>query len=205
MPKRFNVAFCSATRSIASSLFLLILFNSPLRAQKPGDVIPSTPREFRAVWIATVANIDWPSSKTLSTDQQKAELIRLFDLARAMNLNAVILQVRPQCDALYASRLEPWSEFLTGQMGRAPSPYYDPLSFAITEAHKRGLELHAWFNPYRAMQASATGPASAQHISVRRPDLAKVYGKSVWLDPGEPEVQKHSLAVVMDVVRRYDI
>ena len=105
--------------------------------------VPSPAREFRAAWIATVANIDWPSRPGLSTAQQQAEMVALLDLAVRLNLNAVILQVRPSCDALYESKLEPWSEFLTGQMGQAPEPMYDPLAFAVREAHARGLELHA--------------------------------------------------------------
>jgi uncharacterized lipoprotein YddW (UPF0748 family) len=187
-------------------LLLSIALCAPAFAQRVIDSdIPHPPREFRAVWIATVANIDWPSKKGLPVEEQKAELVGILDRAKEFNLNAVLLQVRPQCDALYDSKIEPWSEFLSGQMGRAPSPYYDPLKFAVAEAHKRGLELHAWFNPYRALQADSLRPPSPGHISLKRPDLVKTYGKSLWLDPGEPEVQSYSLSVVMDVVRRYDI
>src|SRR6059036_3607037 len=107
---------------------------------------PLVAREFRGAWIATVGNIDWPSQRDLSTSQQKAELLAIFDMARRLNLNALMLQVRPACDALYQSSLEPWSEYLTGQMGKPPQPFYDPLQFAVDEAHKRGIELHAWFN-----------------------------------------------------------
>ena len=174
-------------------------------AQTCGVDVPPAPREFRAAWVATVANIDWPSSPRLTSEEQKRELIRILDLAKELNLNAIILQVRPQCDALYASRLEPWSEFLTGRMGQPPVPFYDPLAFAVREAHARGLELHAWFNPYRALHPNAQRPPAPGHIAARRPDLAKSYGKYVWLDPGEKEVQDHSLSVVLDVVRRYDV
>ena len=166
---------------------------------------PVVSREFRGVWVASVKNIDWPSRPGLTTEQQKAELLTLLDRAKQLRLNAVLLQVRPSGDALYASRLEPWSEYLTGQMGRAPTPFYDPLAFAVEEAHKRGLELHAWFNPYRARHAAAISAVSSDHISKTRPNLVKMYGKSLWLDPGEREVQEHSLNVVMDVVRRYDV
>ena len=170
------------------------------------NVVPPKPnREFRAAWVASVSNIDWPSQPGLSTAQQKAELLAILNRAVQLKLNAIILQVRPVCDALYASQLEPWSEYLTGQMGKPPSPYYDPLQFAIEEAHKRGLELHAWFNPYRARQPSAKSPVSANHISRTRPQLVSQYGKYLWLDPGEKAVQDHSLNVVMDVVKRYDI
>lgn len=166
---------------------------------------PPVGREFRGVWVASVKNIDWPSKPGLSTEQQKAELIALLDRAKQLRLNAVLLQVRPSCDALYASSLEPWSEYLTGQMGRPPAPFYDPLAFAVEEAHRRGLELHAWFNPYRARHAAAISPVSSGHISKTRPHLVRTYGKSLWLDPGEREVQEHSLKVVLDVVERYDI
>ncbi len=166
---------------------------------------PQVKREFRGVWIATVDNIDWPSRNDLSTAEQKAELLVLLDRAVALKLNAIIFQVRPQCDALYPSALEPWSEFLTGRMGRAPSPAWDPLEFIIAESHKRGLELHAWFNPYRALHPAAKGPVSANHISKTKPQLVREYGKYLWLDPGEREVQDFSLAVIMDVVKRYDV
>jgi uncharacterized lipoprotein YddW (UPF0748 family) len=152
-----------------------------------------------------VGNSCWPSKPGLPTEQQKAELIALLDRAAELKLNAVVFQVRPACDALYQSDLEPWSEYLTGAQGKAPAPYYDPLEFAVTEAHKRGLELHAWFNPYRARHKNAKSPVSANHISKTRPDLTRTYGNYLWLDPGEREVQDYSLRVVLDVVRRYDV
>lgn len=175
-------------------------------AYGPCSVIPpKLDREIRAVWVATVANIDWPSTNTLTTAQQKAELLAILDRVKELKLNTVIFQVRPGCDALYASSLEPWSEYLTGAMGKAPEPFYDPLTFAVDEAHKRGLELHAWFNPYRARHERAVSPVSANHISRTHPELVRQYGKYLWLDPGEKAVQDYSLKVVMDVVRRYDI
>ena len=169
------------------------------------DQPPPVAREFRGAWIATVANIDWPSKPGLPVDEQKRELVKLFDLAVELNLNAVVLQVRPACDALYASKLEPWSEFLTGKMGQPPEPNYDPLEFAVAEAHRRGLELHAWFNPYRASHPSGKSPISADHVSRTHPEIVRQYGDYLWLDPGEPGAADHSLAVIMDVVRRYDV
>jgi uncharacterized lipoprotein YddW (UPF0748 family) len=166
---------------------------------------PPLRREFRGVWVASVQNIDWPSQPGLSTQEQKDELLGILDRAVALRLNAVILQVRPAADALYASPYEPWSEYLTGQMGRAPNPWYDPLEFAVTEAHKRGLELHAWLNPYRARHPSARSRSSPNHISVTHPELVKRYGSMLWMDPGEPAVREHTLRVVLDVVERYDI
>jgi uncharacterized lipoprotein YddW (UPF0748 family) len=173
---------------------------------EPSRVIPPAPeREFRGAWIASVKNIDWPSRQTLSTREQKAELLALLDRAAQLKLNAIIFQVRPACDALYASRIEPWSEYLTGTMGQAPKPFYDPLAFAIEEAHKRGLELHAWFNPFRARLLAAKSPAAPTHVSKARPQLVRQYGEFLWLDPGEKEVQDYSLSVVMDVLKRYDV
>ncbi len=168
--------------------------------------IPPAPlREFRGVWVATVNNIDWPSKPGLSTAQQQAELRAILDRSVQLKLNAIILQVRPACDALYASKLEPWSEYLTGRMGQAPKPFYDPLAFAIEEAHQRGLELHAWFNPFRARHSLAKSPVAANHISRTKPYLVKKYGSEQWLDPGEVDVQRHSQAVILDVVKRYNI
>ena len=166
---------------------------------------PSVKREFRGAWVATVANIDWPSKPGLTTAEQKSELVTILDHAARLKLNAIIFQVRPACDAMYASKLEPWSEFLTGTMGKAPRPYYDPLAFAVEAAHRRGLELHAWFNPYRAHHSEGKSPISANHISRTQPQLVREYGKYLWLDPGERAVQDYSLEVVMDVVKRYDI
>jgi len=169
------------------------------------DDPPPVRREFRAAWIATVANIDWPSRPGLPADVQRGELVRLLDRAVATGLNAVILQIRPCADALYPSPLEPWSPYLTGAMGRPPEPVYDPLAFAITEAHARGLELHVWFNPYRVEHAEPIGPASPTHASVAMPDVVRRYGKFLWFDPGEPAAADRFLAVVRDVVDRYDI
>src|ERR1039458_4040703 len=145
---------------------------------------PPPPREFRGAWIATVANIDWPSKPGLSVAEQKAELIVLLDRAAQLKLNAIIFQVRPSSDAVYASAIEPWSEYLTGTMGRAPQPFYDPLTFAIEEAHKRGLELHAWFNPFRALHPQGKSPVALNHISRTHPELVRKYGDQFWLDPG---------------------
>jgi uncharacterized lipoprotein YddW (UPF0748 family) len=162
-------------------------------------------REYRAAWVATVGNIDWPSRSGLTTAEQKAELLAILDCAKQLKLNAVIFQVRPACDAMYASSIDPWSEFLTGTMGKAPEPFYDPLAFAVTEAHKRGLELHAWFNPYRARLLGTRSPVAPNHVSKTHPEIVRHYGKYLWLDPGEKETQDYSLSVIMDVVRRYDV
>src|SRR5437867_11049715 len=135
---------------------------------------PAVMREFRGVWVATVNNLDWPSRSNLSTAEQQQELLAILDRAAALKMNAIIFQVRPEADALYASRYEPWSRYLTGRQGRAPSPVWDPLKFAVTQAHNRGLELHAWFNPYRAAFSRDSAMART-HVSRRRPDLVVPY------------------------------
>ena len=145
---------------------------------------PQRAREMRGVWVATVNNLDWPSRRDLTAEEQQRELVAIFDRAQALGLNAIFLQVRPMADAIYPSSIEPWSEFL------GPAPSYDPLAFAVTEAHARGLELHAWFNPYRGHELATN---------------AYQYGKYVWMDPGDETVQKRSLDVIADVVRRYAV
>jgi uncharacterized lipoprotein YddW (UPF0748 family) len=170
-----------------------------------GNTPPPAPREFRAAWVSTVANIDWPSRSNLSVAKQQAEALAILDRARNLNLNAIVLQVRPSADAIYPSELEPWSEFLSGQQGRAPSPLYDPLQFWIEQAHARGLELHAWFNPYRARHATAKTPLTREHFANTQPAAVKSYGRYLWMDPGEAAASAHTQAVILDVVRRYDI
>jgi uncharacterized lipoprotein YddW (UPF0748 family) len=166
---------------------------------------PAVQREFRGLWVATVDNVDWPSKRNLTTHQQKAELIAILDGAVKLNMNVIVFQVRPSCDAIYDSKIEPWSEYLTGRMGQAPKPFYDPLTFAVEECHKRGLELHAWFNPYRARVRDSKSPISRDHVTMTHPGLVRTYGKYLWLDPTEPGTRDYSLSVIMDVVRRYDI
>jgi len=164
-------------------------------------------REFRGAWIATVINLDWPSSPLLTPAAQRAELVRILDEMRAHNINAVMFQVRSECDAMYASTLEPWSHWLTGAQGQAPSPFYDPLEFAIAEAHQRGIELHAWFNPYRASREVGNYPNDPGHVIVKHPDWILTFNKVQLklLDPGLPQVRDYLASVVMDVVRRYDV
>jgi uncharacterized lipoprotein YddW (UPF0748 family) len=168
----------------------------------PG-VVPDLPREFRGLWIATVANIDWPSRTGLSVGAQQAELGTLLDRAQAIGFNAVILQVRAAGDALYPSTLEPWMRSLSGTQGGDPG--WDPLAFALREAHARGMELHAWFNPFRAGNLSDTLALAPLHLGRRRPELMRVHCRQLWFDPGESAVREHVLAVIADVLRRYDV
>jgi len=166
---------------------------------------PINIEEFRGAWIATVANINWPSKNNLSTTAQKTEAIEMLDFLENNNFNAVILQVRPQADALYDSEIEPWSYFLTGKSGKAPAPYYDPLEFWIEEAHNRGLELHVWLNPYRAHHTTGKEIGEKSIVKTNPELVMELKNRMWWMDPGSNKVQDHSAAVVMDIVKRYDI
>ncbi|MBW4652690.1 MAG: family 10 glycosylhydrolase [Kaiparowitsia implicata GSE-PSE-MK54-09C] len=161
-------------------------------------------REFRGAWIATVWNIDFPSQRTLTVAQQQSELSALLDKLQAMKFNAVFLQVRPEGDALYASSLEPWSFWLTGTQGKAPNPTYDLLEWAIAQCHRRNLELHAWFNPYRA-RTSAQTVHVLPHAAITDPSVVYPWGNQMWMDPGSAAVQERTYRVILDVVRRYDL
>ena len=192
--------------NIARLLVAGILSAAPLLAQATApDSAPPVRREFRGVWVASVANIDWPSRPGLSTWEQQEELLHVLNRSVAVGLNAIVLQIRPAADALYSSSLEPWSEYLTGRQGLAPEPVWDPLAYAVEEAHRRGLELHAWFNPFRARHPTATSEPAATHVSRRRPELVLTYGSHLWLDPGLAAARSYSIRVISDVVRRYDI
>lgn len=186
------------------NIFLSFLFFFPLMviAQERGD---APKREFRGVWIATVANIDWPSKPGLSVKTQQEELIQIMDAHQRAGLNAILLQVRPAADAFYSQGREPWSRFLTGVPGVAPTPQYDPLEFAINEAHSRGMELHAWFNPYRATFDLVDANVSSDHITRKRPEWFFTYSGKKLFNPGLPEVRDYITSVVMDVVNNYDI
>ena len=161
--------------------------------------------EFRGVWVASVDNIDWPSKKTLSVPKQKEEFIRLLEMHQRNGMNAMIVQIRPAADALYPSQYEPWSEFLTGTQGLPPTPFYDPLSFMIAETHKRGMEFHAWLNPYRAVFNIHTSSISPSHLTKIHPEWFLVYGDKKYFNPGLPEVRQHTARVVRDLVTRYDL
>lgn len=167
----------------------------------PGET-SAAEREFRGAWVASVHNIDWPSKAGLPAATQKAQLRAILDRAAELKLNAILLQVRPASDALYSSTKEPWSQFLTGTQG--VSPGYDPLEFAITEAHARGIELHAWINPFRAA-SNANTKLAANHVAKAHPEWVRRHGAQLWVDPGEPAAREYVLGVIADIVRRYDL
>lgn len=166
---------------------------------------PLPDREFRAAWVASVANINWPSKPGLSTAEQQEEAVSLLNLLQQNNYNAVILQVRPQADALYESSFEPWSYFLTGEQGKAPDPFYDPLQFWTDEAHKRGLELHAWINPYRAHHTTGGELSDQSVVRTMKDVVVELESGFYWFDPASAVTRQHTLDVVMDIVKRYDI
>ncbi len=161
--------------------------------------------EFRAVWIATVANIDWPKSNVDAVEKQKSDFIEILDTYKKMNYNAVIVQIRSAGDAFYPTDLAPWSRYLTGKEGKAPSPYFDPLEWMIAEAHSRGFEFHAWLNPYRATMDSRTEIVSPTHDFYKHPEWMIKYGGKYYYNPALPEVQTHLVTIVNEVVRNYDI
>ncbi|MFF2652352.1 glycoside hydrolase family 10 protein [Streptomyces sp. NPDC058045] len=159
--------------------------------------------EVRGMWAATVENLDWPSAPGLPVARQRAELKTLLDTAVRRGLNTVILQVRPAADALWPSRYEPWSEFLTGTQGQDPG--WDPLGTAVAEAHRRGLALHAWFNPYRVANHGDLGRLAEGHPARRRPEWTVAHGGRLYYNPGLPEVRRFVQNAILDAVRRYPI
>jgi len=192
---------------ISAIIFSCNTTKQPVAVTPPAvSTTPKAMREFRAAWVATVANINWPSKPGLSTEQQQQEAIALLDFLQQHNFNAVILQVRPHADALYKSDIEPWSYYLTGKGGKAPDPFYDPLTFWTDAAHDRGIEMHVWLNPYRAHHPRGDSIISEQSIIKTNPNMV-VYLKDGywWMDPAQKEVQDRTTSVVMDLVKRYDI
>ena len=189
--KRFTLGVC----------LLLVLIS----VQAQPNLADKNVFEFRGVWIATVENIDWPSKRGLSNEAQKQEFMALLDLHQKNGMNAIIMQVRPSADALYPSTLEPWSEYLMGQQGLPPSPFYDPLEFMILETHKRGMEFHAWINPYRAVFNIKKSSIAPSHITRLHPEWFLTYGDKKYFNPGLPQVWQHTNRIVRDLVSRYDI
>lgn len=189
-------------------LFLLaFLVLQKTQAQKVDTTLRykiSPKREFRGVWIATVENIDWPAKGETAFEQQQ-QLIDILDAHQRTGINAVFFQVRPAADAFYAKGTEPWSKWLNGKQGLAPNPMYDPLQFAITEAHKRGIELHAWFNPYRATNDNKYYALAPNHITNLKPEWFFTYGGQKLFNPGLPEVREYIIHVILNVLDNYDV
>ena len=184
--------------SFLAFVYFLLFISDKAAAQTPA-------KEFRAVWVATVDNIDWPSKGNFSSDSQKVEFIKLLDMHQRNGMNAVIVQIRPCTDAFYPSQYEPWSAWLTGTQGQPPSPYYDPLAFMIEEIHKRRMVFHAWINPYRAEFNLKEDVVSATHITKLHPDWFVTYGEKKYFDPGNPDAQQYVVDVITDVVKRYAV
>ena len=170
-----------------------------------GSLHSQSKNEMRGVWMATLLNIDWPSDSRLSTQQQKQEIISILDHHQSVGINAVFLQVRPAGDAFYNSSYEPWSKWLTGIQGKEPRPYYDPLKFWIEECHFRGMELHAWFNPFRAAVNEDITLLHQDHVVRKQPQWFVNYGGRIYFNPGLAEVREYVKKVVMEVVKQYDI
>ncbi|WP_243717677.1 family 10 glycosylhydrolase [Actinomadura sp. KC345] len=166
----------------------------------PGD---SKARQLRALWIATVGNIDWPKDPGAPAAEQKKQFTRLLDTAKQMNMNAVFVQIRPNSDAFYDSPIEPWSTWITGKQGKDPG--YDVLKFMLDEAHARNLEFHAWFNPYRISRHDDLNKLSEKSPARKNPGWVREYGGGLWYDPGIPQVRELATKAVMDVVNKYDI
>jgi uncharacterized lipoprotein YddW (UPF0748 family) len=191
-------------RQLACALTLSLLLLTESALSQPSYA--GSKQEFRGIWIATVLNYDWPLARNHTPQQQRDSLVALLDMAAAGGFNAVIFQVRPECDALYQSPYEPWSYWLTGAQGTAPSPLYDPLEFAVGEAHRRGLELHAWVNPYRAYRQDNAYSRSPDHVVEAHPSWVITCPDGYkLLNPGLPEVRNHVSLIVSDIVRRYDV
>lgn len=160
-------------------------------------------KEFRGVWVASVGNIDWPSKKGLSVEQQKKEYITILENIKNWNMNAVVVQIKPTSDSFYPSKYSPWSEYLSGKQGTDPG--YDPLKFMVEEAHKRGIEFHAWFNPYRIATNKNRSRLSRDNIAVKRPEWVVEYGGQMYLNPGIPGVDDYVVDTVVEVVKNYDV
>jgi uncharacterized lipoprotein YddW (UPF0748 family) len=181
-------------------LLFILLFSSNLLLFSQNKKI-----EMRAVWVATVSNIDWPSQRNLIPKAQRDEMRKMLDGLSKNNINAIFLQIRPTADAFYPSQLEPWSNWLTGKQGNKPNPYYDPLQFIIEEAHKRCIEVHAWLNPYRVTNSDNIDLLCKTHFYYKNKDLFVKYGGKYYFDPGFDETREFLNQVVEDVVERYDV
>lgn len=197
----------SSGAAVTTAAFAVSLGPVPAWADGRGDEGPDDPhpsaRQFRAMWISLVENIDWPSEPGLDAEAQQEEFETWMDLARELGLNAVISQVRPTADAIWPSPHEPWSQYLTGQQGLDPG--YDPLAFQVEAAHARNLEYHAWFNPYRVAMTDDPSTLVEDHPARVHPEWVFAYGGQLYYDPGIPEVRAFVQDAMLDAVVRYDV
>lgn len=161
--------------------------------------------EMRMVWIATVNNIDWVPKGVTEPYRQQAAMIEMLDKFKSLNINAIILQIRPTADAFYRSNYEQWSQFLTGEQGKAPYPFYDPLEFVIEEAHRRNIDVHVWLNPYRLLNSDDLDQLHGDNLFFKKPDMFIKYGMQYFFNPANKETLEHIRLVVRDIVARYDI
>lgn len=182
-------------------LAVLVLFPLLACATDPPPKAPK--REFRAVWVATFHNIDWPSAKGLSPAVQQQEFEDLLIRQQHNGMNALFVQVRPSGDAFYKSTLAPWSEYLSGTQGTSPG--YDPLAYMVEATHQKSMEFHAWMNPFRAISHKRFSSVSSDNVALIRPEWCFEYGERVYLNPGLPEVRDYLVEVIMEVVRQYDV
>ncbi len=189
--------------SLACIFLLLVSVNTYAQSPTIPPAYNQVKYDFRAAWIATFTNINWPSKKGLTVEQQKKEYIGLVEQLQALKFNAVIMQVRPASDAFYPSSLNPWSEYLTGTQGTNPG--YDPLKFTIDESHKRNLEFHAWFNPFRISSSVDLSKLSKDNVAIKHPDWVLSYGGKLYINPGIPEARAFVVESIMEVVKNYDI
>lgn len=193
------------TRLLCTTLFFLTLIGSGFAQKLAYEAQQAPKRELRAVWIATVLNIDYPRSPSTNPIALKEQYRNLLDQLEELGMNAVIVQVRPAADAFYPSAYAPWSTYLTGQQGRPPQDEFDPLAFMLEETHKRGLEFHAWINPFRASMNLDTSSLHLTHPVHQHPNWLLTYGSKMYFNPGIPEVRAHMVDVVGELVDNYDL
>ncbi|MEG2338343.1 MAG: family 10 glycosylhydrolase [Clostridium sp.] len=192
--------------------FTLVLSSIGLLNSSLAQAKTNTSPEFRSTWVSTIWNLDFPQTSG-NTDKFKSEYKKVLTSFDSMNMNAVTFQVRPAGDAFYPSKINPWSKYLTGTQGKAPASGFDPLKYMIDETHKKGMEFHGWFNPYRVTESKVTGKTKEQLLATlsqdnfarKNPNLVMLYGGKLYLNPGEPKVQQHIVDTVMEVVRNYNI
>ena len=203
-PKSINTLPKYCARLIYKFIFLTFIFSVLfLLGKKSQAQTPKFERELRGVWIATVLNIDWPSKAGLKGKVQRKEMEQQLDYFQSIGINAIFFQIRPNSNRLYKSKKEPWAEWLKGKQGKNPG--YDPLKFMLKASHERGMELHAWINPYRVERDSSNIPSNKKNLHHQHPEWIVNYGKGTMLDPGIPEVQEYIGSIIENILIKYDI